>query len=359
MGTGEAERDEYKRVGTILTIVQSALIVVLIILVVIMMIQINKLQGTARVVNYAGLVRGATQRLVKLEMTENPSDELVGYLDDILAGLKYEEGSYNLVSIPDENYQGKLDSLMLYWESLKTQIEIVRTNGYERVSMTELLKMSEVYFTLADETVSAAEIYSEKIAKQIRVIEVISAVDMCMMFGIIVQQTVSAMRIRRKNTILAQKAYNDMQTGLQNKNMCGELLNNEEIITEPTACLVFDINNLKHTNDTYGHLVGDQLIVDFAKALKSVVQENDFAGRYGGDEFMIVIYGVEGNMIQDTLAKLQNVVECQNGLGKNIPISYAYGWAVSTDYDNCTFRMLFNEADQCMYINKQKMKIRV
>ena len=56
------------------------------------MIQISWLQGTARVINYAGLVRGATQREVKLEITENRNEELIKYLDDILSGLRYQDG---------------------------------------------------------------------------------------------------------------------------------------------------------------------------------------------------------------------------------------------------------------------------
>ena len=55
------------------------------------MVQITRLQGTARVINYAGLVRGATQRMVKLEITGSQSDELIKYLDDILSGLRYQD----------------------------------------------------------------------------------------------------------------------------------------------------------------------------------------------------------------------------------------------------------------------------
>lgn len=347
------EKMRYKHLEKILTILQSCLIFLLIIFVMFMMIQINKLQGTAKVVNYAGLVRGATQRLVKLEMAESPNDDLIRYLDDILCGLKYEEGSCDLISLEDENYQKKLDTLILYWDGLKGQIEIVRTNFYQPEDMKALLEKSEVYFTLADETVFAAEIYSDKIAKKIQIIEFISAVDMAMLFGIIVVQTISAMRMRRKNIVLEQKAYIDVQTGLKNKNMCLELIENMEVIQEPTACIVFDMNNLKHTNDTLGHLVGDQLIENFAKALKNVAEEDDFVGRYGGDEFILVLYGNKVNMVQSALAKLQENVDAFNRLHENIEISYAHGWAVSTDYENCTFKKLFKEADHFMYINKR------
>ena len=60
-----------KKSKNIIGIVQSCLILILVVLIIYMMIQISRLQGTARVINYAGLVRGATQREVKLEITGN------------------------------------------------------------------------------------------------------------------------------------------------------------------------------------------------------------------------------------------------------------------------------------------------
>ena len=75
----------------------------MVILVIFMMIQINRLQGTARVINYAGLVRGATQREVKLEITGSQNDELIKYLDDILSGLKYRDGNYDLIKLGTRN----------------------------------------------------------------------------------------------------------------------------------------------------------------------------------------------------------------------------------------------------------------
>ena len=88
-----------KKSRNIIGIIQSCLIFALVILVIFMMIQINRMQGTARVINYAGLVRGATQREVKLDITGSQNDELIKYLDDILSGLKYQDGNYDLVKL--------------------------------------------------------------------------------------------------------------------------------------------------------------------------------------------------------------------------------------------------------------------
>lgn len=332
---------------------KSVLIVVLIVLVGLMMLQINNLQGTARVINYAGLVRGATQREVKLEITGNPNDELIQYLDDVLSGLKYADGHYNLVSLKDPTYQTKLDAQMDYWKQLKSEIQTVRKKGYED---TDIVSMSEAYFQLADETVFAAERYSDKIANGIRWLEIFSAIDMALLAVLLAGQTIAALKIAKRNKVLEQKAYIDLHTGLPNKSRCEELLHDMEFITEPTACIMFDLNNLKHVNDTMGHSVGDQLISNFARLLREAVPAKDFVGRYGGDEFIAVLYQADRRKIKNVLLALQEDVDTFNGniTQDALHISYAQGWAISSDYSHCTLRTLFDAADEYMYTNKQK-----
>ena len=193
-----------KKSRNIIGIIQSCLIFALVILVIFMMIQISRLQGTARVINYAGLVRGATQREVKLEITGNQNDELIKYLDDILNDLKYQNGQYNLVDLKDKEYHDKLQILSDYWEELKKEIKAVREAGYQN---TDIVNMSEIYFKMADETVSAAENYSEKIATKIRTIELLSALDMLCLVILIIVQTIMAMKMARQNKLLEQRAY--------------------------------------------------------------------------------------------------------------------------------------------------------
>ena len=265
-----------KKNRNIIGIIQSCLIFALVILVIFMMIQINRLQGTARVINYAGLVRGATQREVKLEITGSQNDELIKYLDDILSGLKYQDGNYDLVKLQDKEYQDKLQVQIDYWNKIKKEIEAVRSNGYEN---TDIVNMSETYFKMADDTVSAAENYSEKIATKIRTIELLSALDMLCLVILIIVQTLMAMKMARQNKLLEQRAYTDARTGLPNRSACKEILNNNEIISSPTACIIFDLNNLKFINDTMGHSAGDRLIVklpDFCAAyfLKKILWED-------------------------------------------------------------------------------------
>ena len=154
----EKEEQSYKKSKNIIGIIQSCLILILIVLIIFIMVNISRLQGTSRVINYAGLVRGATQREVKLEITGNPDDELIKYLDDILTDLKYQNGQYNLVDLHDKEYHDRLQILSDYWEELKKEIKAVREAGCQN---TDIVNMSEIYFKMADETVFAAENYSE------------------------------------------------------------------------------------------------------------------------------------------------------------------------------------------------------
>ena len=203
----------------LISILQSCLVLILVILVALMMVEIGNLKGTARVINYAGLVRGDTQRAVKLEITGTRNDELIAYLDDILSDLTSGDGHYELVKLKDAAYQDRLDIQRAYWERLKAEVAAARQRGYEN---TQIVAMSETYFEMADETVSAAEHYSEKIAMKIRTIEILSALDMLCLVILVMLQTAMALKMARKNQLLEQKAYIDIHTGLPNKGSCME-----------------------------------------------------------------------------------------------------------------------------------------
>ena len=341
-----------KRIKNIIGIIQSCLILILIFLIVFMIIQINRLQGTARVINYAGLVRGATQREVKLEITGNQKDELIKYLDNILSGLRYQEGQYDLVKIHDKEYQDKLRIQSEYWEKLKTEIGEVRSKGYQN---TDIVNMSEIYFEMADETVFAAENYSEKIAIKIRTIEFLSALDMFCLVILIIMQTLTAMKMAMNNKLLEQKACTDAHTGLPNKDACELLLNTPEKVKESTACMMFDLNNLKIVNDTMGHSAGDRLIMDFAQLLRSVIPEKNFVGRYGGDEF---IYHTSKTEVEELLKSLYREKDRLNSNENQIQIDYACGWAFPDEDGAYTMQMLLDKADVYMYENKQLCKKR-
>lgn len=125
------------------------------------LMSISHLQGNGRVINYAGIVRGASQRLVKQELNHTPNDSLILYLDGIIRELSDGTGDNNLNHLPDPAFQNLIKTMSQSWETIKTEIQNVRSGA----DGSHLFDISEDFFDLANTTVSAAEIYSENCVK--------------------------------------------------------------------------------------------------------------------------------------------------------------------------------------------------
>ncbi len=120
---------------------------------------VEEMNGDARTVNYGGLVRGATQRLVKLEMAHTRNDSLIATLSGYLAGLRGEKNASALTYMDDLNFQKSIAELIAIWSELKEAIYGFR-NG--TVSAEVLLAISERHFHKANEAVGYAEYHSEE-----------------------------------------------------------------------------------------------------------------------------------------------------------------------------------------------------
>lgn len=124
----------------------------------------NDLQGNARVINHIGIVRGATQRLIKKEMNHVPDDELIRYLDKILSGLSNGSDELDLIKLDSPEFQSLLVEMENDWEKIKQQIY-----NYREGSSGQLLyEMSEDYFNLANDTVFSAAEYTEQTVQNAR-----------------------------------------------------------------------------------------------------------------------------------------------------------------------------------------------
>ena len=78
-----------KHISKIVRFTMTVLTSLLIVLILIIILMVSRIQGTARVVNYAGLVRGKTQRIIKLEDAGMPQDEMIADVDEYIKGLRF------------------------------------------------------------------------------------------------------------------------------------------------------------------------------------------------------------------------------------------------------------------------------
>ena len=337
------------RFSKIMRILMTALTSLLIVLILIIILMVSRIQGTARVVNYAGLVRGKTQRIIKLEDARMPQDDMIADVKGYIKGLRFGSEELDLVSLDDKAFQAKMEELDDYFDTLKQEIDLVRQVGYEN---TNIIEKSEIFFNLCDVATGLAESYSQRIATRLKQFETLTVIDIVILVFMILYELLKALRYAKANRELKSKIYLDEATGLPNKNKCEEILTLEA--EQNMAICVFDLNNLRIINNQQGHERGDLYINLFAKSLRKGVDENQFVGRCGGDEFIAFFKDVSKEDVKRNLENIKK--ECAKC--SEIPLSYAAGFAYSNDFSTLTMRELFCQADKNMYIDKNQAKIK-
>jgi len=162
----------------------------------------------------------------------------------------------------------------------------------------------------------------------------------------------------KKSYYLSESAY-DPGTGLLNKRAINEYaIEKIQNKTEGLCIAIIDLDDFKKINDNFGHMKGDEVLSRVAEIMKSVVSNRGAVGRFGGDEFMIIL---EGYSTQDDLRRVLSTVSAnvrwafsdQNGPKVTLSIGSSM---YPVDGDN--YEELFQKADKCVYIAKSKGKNR-
>ena len=100
---------------------------------------------------------------------------------------------------------------------------------------------------------------------------------------------------------------------------------------EPMAFLMLDLDHFKRINDTYGHLVGDQMLVHVARVFKTAIRGSDLLGRYGGEEFGIILRRCPPANGREIAEKMRTALaDTTMTLGVNEPISMRVSIGVAT-----------------------------
>ncbi len=175
---------------------------------------------------------------------------------------------------------------------------------------------------------------------------------------------ITALKFDIKHNISAieRKANTDYLTGLYNRSYLEttttDWLNKASMKKESIACIVFDIDDFKGINDEYGHLLGDEVIKQISKSCLSIIREEDLIGRYGGDEFVIVLRGSSLEDGKEVAERLKNKLKNLNikNCGKIIPIKISIGVADNLNGSILSFNDLFHIADMRLYKAKQNGK---
>lgn len=246
-------------------------------------------QHYSRLVNYVGIVRGATQRLIKLELVDQPSNSLIEYLDEILLELTTGDGEYGLPLPDDDAYQQNLEVLNHLWLDIKEQIQSYR-NGED--DGNELLSLSEAYFNQANETVFAADDFA---ARRVHSLLLICTTTLGLMIitGLFLLWAYwkKLLHLENTNQKLNELARRDSLTGVYQLNAFKELAQRllDAKTTYKWAVVYTDFSDFKYLNDVFGYSYGDSILKKYGEILNQAMREGELCGRVSADNFVLLL----------------------------------------------------------------------
>jgi diguanylate cyclase (GGDEF)-like protein len=167
------------------------------------------------------------------------------------------------------------------------------------------------------------------------------------------------------NAQLERLATTDALTGLHNRRYLQRSMDFELVRAQraehPFCLLMMDIDHFKKVNDTWGHAVGDQVLVEVARLLQENLRTTDLRARWGGEEFVALLLDSDREAGMHTAEKIRSVIErtaIEAGLDQPVRVTISIGVACFPD-DGVEERKLFAHADDALYRAKEGGRNRV
>ncbi|MCX7923478.1 MAG: diguanylate cyclase [Clostridia bacterium] len=181
----------------------------------------------------------------------------------------------------------------------------------------------------------------------------------------VIARVQSALRFKKNQDTLKEMAMKDSLTGVYNHALLIELFEKEMTKTSRKVCsiafVMADIDYFKNINDTYGHTVGDKVLRGMSHILSTSVRKSDIVGRYGGEEFGMVLPDISADGAYNFCERIRKSIEGHsfNIDGENINVTLSMGVAIKTCKNNLRSSEVIKMADDALYRAKRNGRNRV
>lgn len=252
--------------------------------------------------------------------------------------------------------EGKLCAKMNSSEETSFEHEILPGHCAGEMSVFDNIDPSAAVY--AKEKSTLLEIPAEVAMSMLK-----SSHELCLNFLHILSQ-----RIRNNNKIVCEEQYHircmeeyakvDPMTGLHNRRWLEEMYTREMSRSNKgnfkLSALMMDIDHFKNVNDTYGHLVGDQVLISVAQALIRSLRPSDMPVRYGGEEFTVFLPSATGDNARMVAERIRKNVENMSialADGTILQVTISIGIAERINAD--TVSSIIERADKALYYAKE------
>lgn len=166
----------------------------------------------------------------------------------------------------------------------------------------------------------------------------------------------------KKSIMLGKMAETDLMTGLLNHTSIIDRTEQQKMYHEAEqktmAVGMMDVDHFKEINDTYGHQLGDEVLVKIAEVLSASVRDEDLIGRYGGEEFLLCLPGADLKGASRILHRIRERIEVLDFSVPNLQVTIS-GGVVINDVTDETVSNMIRRADKKLYEAKDEGRNRV
>lgn len=162
-------------------------------------------------------------------------------------------------------------------------------------------------------------------------------------------------QLRTLNTKLKYSSTIDHLTKIFNRRSIEKTLNTElkmaAISTRPLTAVIFDIDHFKVINDRFGHLSGDRVLEEIATLVKSSIRRSDHCGRWGGEEFLLILPDTSQEEAKKLIIKLKDKIQDHDfRINQQVTASFGVGEYLKSESPTS----LLNRVDNCLYSAKMR-----
>ena len=271
--------------------------------------------------------------------------------------LSFEKGiasRWTIVSSNDKKFLRYIEPLPVTKNCLQCHAE----QGYKVGDIRGGLSVNIPYRSF-----EAAEQEEIRNTTMLFIVFIVITIIIAMLFGY--KSIASEQMLKQYSKKLKHLSHTDELTELYNRRYLMERLDNKinYAITfkEPLSLMILDLDDFKEINDTYGHFVGDKVLQTAARVMKDNVRSIDIVGRYGGDEFIILLPGLELSEAENIANRVKNAMRNTSiqhktiSITQNISVGVAQ-LSVDAPYDEDLMNLLIQQADKQLYVEKEAKK---